>query len=485
MRTLLRFSTALLLFIALSLSSFSQTEEYPVSIGIIAGYNGYSGELGNSFFSFDQSFYGHAGGELRIRLNDHFSLMGNYMRGEIGYLEYEKPSFTGGFNGGMLLLNYRFMEEDDFVRPYVVIGPGGNQFYGDQIVNSLNWNGNVGAGLDFNLTERLVADVRFVAGYNFSDDVNDDLPREASVKAGDWVFYTTAGLRFQFGFGKDTDGDGIKDSKDECPETAGLVELNGCPDSDKDGIADKNDKCPTEAGLAEFEGCPDSDGDGIPDVKDECPSQAGLEAFNGCPDMDNDSVPDLRDDCPEVPGPVEYNGCPDTDGDMVLDTMDRCPTVPGLVALKGCPDTDGDGIADIDDKCPTVAGIAENKGCPEVKVEHIETFTKALTGITFHASSDRIKPSSFEVLDDIVDIMEANPQYKLYIAGYASSDGDDDENLKLSKDRAASVRKYIEEKGIASSRLRSEGFGEANPIADNSTSAGRAKNRRVEFTVEF
>jgi OOP family OmpA-OmpF porin len=465
--------------------SLSEMRGFFISIGIIAGYNGYSGDLGNSFFSFDQSFYGHVGGELRIRLNDNLSLMGNYVRGEIGYLEYDKPSFTGGHDGGKLLLKYRFMEEEDFVRPYVVIGPGGYQYYGDKIANSLNWTGNGGVGVDFNLSERWVADLRIVGSYNFSDDVNEDNPPDFGVKSGDWVFYATAGLRFQFGFGKDSDGDGVKDQKDECPDTPGLIELNGCPDTDKDGIADKDDQCPTQAGLAEFQGCPDTDGDSIPDPSDECPTEAGLAVFNGCPDMDNDSVPDVRDDCPEVPGPVEFNGCPDTDGDTVLDTLDRCPTVPGVVALRGCPDKDGDGIADIDDRCPDVAGIPENKGCPEVKVEHVQIFTKALTGITFFASSDKIKSSSYDVLDDIVDIMKANPHYKLYIAGYASSDGDDDMNLKLSKDRAASVRKYIESKGVESSRLRSDGFGEANPIADNSTPAGRAKNRRVEFTVEF
>ena len=66
----------------------------------------------------------------------------------------------------------------------------------------------------------------------------------------------------------DDDGDGIENSKDACPNAAGLLEFNGCPDSDGDGIADPNDACPDVAGLAKFNGCPDSDGDGIEDGKD-------------------------------------------------------------------------------------------------------------------------------------------------------------------------------------------------------------------------
>ena len=73
-----------------------------------------------------------------------------------------------------------------------------------------------------------------------------------------------AGLTFKFG-GKDTDGDGIYDKDDACPEVAGLKEFNGCPDTDGDGIMDSDDACPDVSGLAELNGCPDTDGDGIVD----------------------------------------------------------------------------------------------------------------------------------------------------------------------------------------------------------------------------
>ena len=78
-------------------------------------------------------------------------------------------------------------------------------------------------------------------------------------------FQHSLGLSIKFG-GKDTDGDGIYDKDDECPEVAGLAEFNGCPDSDGDGIEDRKDDCPNDAGPAEFNGCPDSDGDGVRDI---------------------------------------------------------------------------------------------------------------------------------------------------------------------------------------------------------------------------
>ena len=81
----------------------------------------------------------------------------------------------------------------------------------------------------------------------------------------------------------DRDGDGIPDSEDRCPDTAGSEEFNGCPDSDGDGVKDSNDACPEEPGSERFDGCPDSDGDGIPDNEDRCPEEAAPDQSDGCP----------------------------------------------------------------------------------------------------------------------------------------------------------------------------------------------------------
>ena len=73
-------------------------------------------------------------------------------------------------------------------------------------------------------------------------------------------------------------------------------------DSDGDGVSDKNDFCPESHGLAAFNGCPDSDFDGVEDLLDNCPDSFGLQNFNGCPDTDGDGIEDKMDTCPETIG---------------------------------------------------------------------------------------------------------------------------------------------------------------------------------------
>jgi len=134
---------------------------------------------------------------------------------------------------------------------------------------------------------------------------------------------------------KDSDGDGVPDSRDRCPDSPGTAEFYGCPDSDGDGIPDNADRCPTEPGSAAARGCPDADGDGIIDRYDECPDVAGK--LKGCPDRDGDGVRDEYDGCPDVKGLLRFGGCPDTDGDGIPDHVDKCPNQPGKYEDKGCP----------------------------------------------------------------------------------------------------------------------------------------------------
>jgi outer membrane protein OmpA-like peptidoglycan-associated protein len=288
-----------------------------------------------------------------------------------------------------------------------------------------------------------------------------------------------------WGANDDSDGDGVKDDVDPCPNRWG--KMNGCPWSDKDGdgLSDIEDGCPEVAGKTEHNGCPDKDGDGVADNKDACPDVKGLVDLGGCPDSDGDGVADKDDSCPDVKGLADLGGCPDSDGDGIADKDDACPNEKGTKALNGCPDGDSDGVADKDDVCPTVAGLAENKGCPAVKEAVLKTFEKALNGIKFASGRDKITTSSYKILGDVVTIMEENPTYNLKINGYTDSSGDDTKNLALSKKRAAAVQAYLVKKGISEGRLSSDGFGEASPVADNKTSKGRATNRRVELKVEF
>jgi len=283
----------------------------------------------------------------------------------------------------------------------------------------------------------------------------------------------------------DTDGDGIEDALDDCPTVKGTILAKGCPDRDNDGINDSLDACPNDSGLVSLKGCPDADNDGIADKDDKCPNIPGIKEFNGCPDTDGDGVEDAIDECPNEKGKPEFNGCPDFDNDSVEDRFDSCRFVAGLAIFNGCPDSDGDSIPDHLDDCPKVAGPKENKGCPVIEVAVKKLFEKALQGIQFETGKAVIKSTSFGIMDEIVKVMVENPDYRIFITGHTDNVGDSTKNMDLSKERATAVKNYLLEKGVDFKRISSEGFGDTKPVADNATKEGRAKNRRVEFTVQF
>jgi outer membrane protein OmpA-like peptidoglycan-associated protein len=94
-----------------------------------------------------------------------------------------------------------------------------------------------------------------------------------------------------------------------------------------------------------------------------------------------------------------------------------------------------------------------------------------------------LRKESFVELDRVVTLLADNPAIEIELAAHTDSKGSDDYNYKLSDNRARSVRNYLISKGIAASRLRSQGYGETKPLASNETDDGRQLNRRVEFTI--
>ncbi|WP_443945657.1 OmpA family protein [Pedobacter sp. AW1-32] len=146
-------------------------------------------------------------------------------------------------------------------------------------------------------------------------------------------------------------------------------------------------------------------------------------------------------------------------------------------------DTDGDGVSDQFDKCPgTPAGTAvDGSGCPLPKPEAAAA-TSNVTGfekIGFDFNSSVLKTESYPTLDKLSSVLRENGG-KVTVNGYASSEGTAAYNLKLSKDRANSVKTYLVNSGVTASQVATKGYGEANPIASNDTEEGRIQNRRVE-----
>lgn len=148
-------------------------------------------------------------------------------------------------------------------------------------------------------------------------------------------------------------------------------------------------------------------------------------------------------------------------------------------------DTDGDGVADQFDKCPgTPAGTkVDGSGCPlPVPAPVVVETANAVSGwetIQFEFNSSVLKTEAYPVLDKLSSTLRENGG-KITAKGYASSEGTDAYNMKLSKDRANSVKTYLVNSGVNASQVTVKGFGEANPIASNDTEEGRIKNRRVE-----
>jgi outer membrane protein OmpA-like peptidoglycan-associated protein len=347
-------------------------------------------------------------------------------------------------------VKYSFMSliKSKVIDPSLSLG-GGYTFLGDSSFGTVN----PGAGLTFWFTEN----VGFALATTYKKSFGDRNIGTSNAPDSPSHFQHTAGLTFQFG-GKDTDGDGIYDKDDACPEVAGLKQFNGCPDTDGDGIIDGSDACPTEFGLAALNGCPDKDGDGIADKDDACPDTAGLATFKGCPD---------------------------TDGDGLADKDDKCPTVAGPISNQGCPvlDADKDGVPDLEDDCPTVAGPASNKGCPEVTPEVVESLKIQARSVFFNSGKSTFKTgdaATIASLDAIKEILKNYPNAKWSIEGHTDSTGSDKLNQKLSEDRANAIKNVLTENGIKAENLSAVGFGESKPIASNKTKEGRAQNRRTE-----
>jgi OmpA-OmpF porin, OOP family len=288
----------------------------------------------------------------------------------------------------------------------------------------------------------------------------------------------------------DRDGDGYKDDVDKCPDEPedfdGFQDEDGCPDpdNDQDGILDVNDRCPNipedRDGDQDEDGCPegkadgDRDGDGIPDSRDKCPDvpedRDGFQDEDGCPEADNDQdgIPDTADQCP--------NDAEDRDK---FEDEDGCPD----------PDNDKDQIPDVRDKCPndpeTYNGYQDEDGCPDkgkVIIEGNEILI--LEKVQFETDSARILPQSHEILDAVAATLKGHPEFTLLeVEGHADERASDQHNLQLTKARAASVMDALRSRGIASSRLISQGYGEYCPLDKASTPAAWEKNRRVEFKV--
>jgi OmpA-OmpF porin, OOP family len=371
--------------------------------------------------------------------------------------------------GGGISYNFAIQQA---VFPYVFLGAS----YGwinpqDNNRNALPYSGrnfkttevnyHAETGVRFLLTDAISFNIN--AGVELSPNDNWDALKPSGNN--DMLVQVMAGFSYSLFTTEDSDGDGVEDSKDQCPNTPPgvAVDATGCPlDSDKDGVPDYQDKCPnTPKGVAvDQNGCPlDSDGDGVPDKFDQCPN----------------TPPGVK---------VDAHGCPDSDGDGVYDENDKCPNTPKGVAVdqNGCPlDSDGDGVPDYLDKCPNTpkGKQVDANGCATVDTVTVDVTLNGDANFEFGKAD--LLSNAYPTLNDLAKTMKKYPNQKWQIIGYTDAIGSDSYNLDLSRRRAQSVADYLMTQGVDQSKLEIIPMGKANPIASNSTAEGRAMNRRVEI----
>ncbi len=194
----------------------------------------------------------------------------------------------------------------------------------------------------------------------------------------------------------------------------------------------------------------------------------------------------------------EARGSIDTDRDGVADVDDRCEdTEPGIaVGGDGCRlsgmardpiDKDEDLVADYLDKCPmTVEGATvDEKGCeieqPVSEKPQIEKPLARLEDLLFEPGGTALMPGAKDTLTKLVTILENNPDMRVRLEGHTDNIGSESRNEMVSQKRAESVKDYLVSAGIDTSRIKTIGLGESNPIATNATEQGRAQNRRVDI----
>ncbi|HIP37022.1 MAG TPA: OmpA family protein [Crocinitomix sp.] len=249
--------------VLLASSVNAQNKVNNMSIGMQFGTIEYSGEYAKEIFSFAPGIHPSFGFNVSKYLTPSFDIRGNFRIGTI-----DGSDATGGFKTSMfdvnVLLDYKFnngyiLKEDAFFAPYVFLGIGDAVTWltpNSTLIKEeplAYFNIPMGLGFKFNLSPSMYLSLETHYNYAISDRLDGKVGLTGTDNKWDDSFlYNSIGFGYNFSVGKDSDGDGVKDKDDKCPNVPGTV--NGCPDSDGDGFADLDDKCPDIAGPDQ--GCP-------------------------------------------------------------------------------------------------------------------------------------------------------------------------------------------------------------------------------------
>ncbi len=284
----------------------------------------------------------------------------------------------------------------------------------------------------------------------------------------------------------DTDGDGLKDGRevndtDTDPKKA---------DSDGDGLTDGDevDKVKSDPKKMDTDGDGLNDGEEVKNYKtDPLKADTDGDTLSDGDEVKKHKTDPLNKDTDQdgLYDNVEINTSktnptnPDTDGDTLRDGEE----VNTYKTNPNNPDTDGGTVAD---------GVEVKRGTNpldanddiEKKKQLVEQVGRAmvLEGVVFETGKSRLLPESEQILTKALEGLLENPDVEVMIGGHTDNVGRREKNMKLSADRAESVKAWLVSRGVKASRIATKGFGPDSPIAPNDTDEGKQKNRRIEFT---
>lgn len=399
----------------------------------------------------------------------------------------------------------------DTFSPYVYAGAGilgwsilTSQTQSPVPVNDSGWDPIIpyGVGFEFALAENIILDLSGGYTFAFTDELNGYKHNDPGESYHDSYFDAGVGITIVAGSSvsdadndallkkdevligtdpdnSDSDWDGLNDGEE-------VIKYNTDPlnkDSDNDGLSDHDE-------IKIYASNPnnvDTDDDAINDF-DEV-SKYRTDPLNA--DTDRDKLSDYEEIFIYKTDPSNA----DTDSDGLSDYVEV--TKHYTDPLRD--DTDSDGLVDgaeikiyrtnplnydtdggsVDDKTEVERGTNPNDPTDD-KVKQTSA-PVVLEGVTFPSGKAIVSPESERALMEVFNTLSSHPNIKVELRGYTDNTGSASANLQLSQKRADAVKNWLVNKGIAPSRIKAIGYGEANPIADNNTEAGRRLNRRIEF----
>jgi outer membrane protein OmpA-like peptidoglycan-associated protein/opacity protein-like surface antigen len=218
----------------------------------------------------------------------------------------------------------------------------------------------------------------------------------------------------------------------------------------------------------------DTDGDGIPDKLDACPDAAGKTENHGCP-IQADKVSVVKAEQPVIPTPVVMTPVVQETQKVIEKATEVVESQPVVRTAEPTVEVVRE-VVKVETVTPTSSTVVLEKS-------EETAFNYAFKGVQFETSKAVLLTQSYSSLNNIVKILKKYPTYTMRIEGNTDNQGNEAANQSLSQRRAEACLAYLAKQGIDANRLSAFGLGSTQPIAANNTLEGRQKNRRVEFKL--